>query len=120
MQKPALEQNNKVEQIKFGSEICLRVSSSKPYFIYCDGFIDNQLICLNTSNADEVQINFGRALCLTLDLEKSIFRILPFSSSQNFKYLNKLYSYLTDFEQVREKLGKMQLEDRREEISDLR
>ena len=54
------ETNTKVEQIKFGSEISFRFWNSKPYFLYCDGFIDSKLKCLNILNALENQINFGR------------------------------------------------------------
>ena len=58
--KANMEVNNKVEQIKFGSEVSFRASSSKSFFIYCDGYIDSQLLCINMALAPEKQINFGR------------------------------------------------------------
>jgi len=54
-----LEFNTKVEQIRFGSEISFRVSNSKLYFLYSDGFIDSKLQCLNMVSGIENQINFG-------------------------------------------------------------
>ena len=55
-----IEINNKVDQVRFGSEVAFRTASTKNYFIYSDGYIDSGLICLNISQAEEHQISFGR------------------------------------------------------------
>jgi hypothetical protein len=53
------EINNKVEQVRFGSELSFRTAATKQYFVYADGYIDSRLVCLNVSMADEKQISFG-------------------------------------------------------------
>ena len=55
-----IEINNKVEQVRFGSELSFRTAVSKNCFIYSDGYIDSQLICLNVVLGDEKQISFGK------------------------------------------------------------
>lgn len=56
----ATEINNKVDQVRFGSELSFRTAASKHHFIYADGYIDSRLVCLNVSIADDKQISFGR------------------------------------------------------------
>lgn len=54
-----IEINNKVEQVRFGSELALRTAAAKNYFVYADGYIDSRLFCINAAMADEKQISFG-------------------------------------------------------------
>lgn len=44
---------------------------------------------------------------------------MPFQGVWNFYYLNTIYQFLTDFENERKRLGQKDLDERKEEISDL-
>jgi hypothetical protein len=45
---------------------------------------------------------------------------MPFQGAWNFRYLNTVYSFLANFEKERKRLGQKDLDERKEEISDLR
>lgn len=45
---------------------------------------------------------------------------MPFQDPSNFRYLTTVYSFLTNFEKERASLGQKSLDERKEEISDLR
>lgn len=113
------EIKEKAQQITFGSEISFRTVKSKHFFIYCDGYIDSKLTCISLTLGEANQVNYGR-LRIKVDMEKSVFRIMPFQGSWTFRYMTKVQSFLSDFEIERKKLAQLDLEVRKEEISDLR
>lgn len=45
---------------------------------------------------------------------------MPFQDHSNFRYLNTVYSFLTNFEKERASLSQKSLDERKEVISDLR
>lgn len=45
---------------------------------------------------------------------------MPFQGSWNFRYLNTVYNLLTNFEKERKRLSQKDLDERKEEINDLR
>lgn len=45
---------------------------------------------------------------------------MPFQGPWNFRYLTTVYSFLKNFEKERERLSRKDLDERKEEISDLR
>lgn len=108
-----IEESRKVETIKYGSEITFRANSSRPFYLYCDGFNSSGLCAMSISQTTwEKTINF--------DFEKAVFKILPFTTPGNFKYLNTVFSYLRGFSDKRKKLSEKSLDDRKDEVSDLR
>ena len=53
------EINVKIEPILFGAEISFNIAEKPELFLYCDGFIDTKVCCVNVYDANKSLINFG-------------------------------------------------------------
>ena len=53
------EINTKIEPILFGAEISFNIAEKPELFLYCDGFIDTKVCCVDIKDSNKNIISFG-------------------------------------------------------------
>lgn len=108
-----IENRSKFELLTFGSEISLQLMEKPDWFLYSDGFIENELYCMDFS--------MGLHKINTFDFDKSIFKILPFSSIANFKTQKELHEKYYERKSLKKEIKRLSflgVKDRRNEIKE--